>query len=431
MIPLIFTALDLAIFLFGTVFIGLTAVKFKSIGGNKQINVLTKEYRDQLISAYNKAFAAFNLDAMHDMLTEYMHYTTENTLKVLKKLGLKKEVTFTPDPEFERVNANTPFNIIQNDGKNDFTLSTMQGEYTEKFYDADTMKVIFSRTRKTDYTIDFLKSNDNLADTPHNCINCGCELTLNGNILDCDSCGTHYQAENYKWNISDIQVGTNESNPWVKPVLFAGLGVLIASALSMLIQSTVFTSILIAIDVVGLLLALKYLTYVKGGIDTIKAMEQKDPNASRMTFYKRVNYLVRTLEMAKDFNIKDARPFMTEDAYNELKQTNEIDDYYVVDMDIKKMYPSNYRIENNKQFVDVELTIDRLMINPKKKIKQKTVKSKHTLCKHINAKTISHSCAQAVICPNCNASINLIKDTQCPYCDTPIDVSMSDWIISQ
>lgn len=431
MVPLILTLVALAIFLFGTVFVGLSAVKIKQFGSNSNISVLSKEYRDQLIAAYNKAFSKFNMDAMKDMLTEYMHYTTSNTLKVLRKIGVRKEVTFTPDAQYDAATAGNPFSIVHGDGKNDFTLSTMKGDYCETYYDADSNRKIYERTRKTDYTIDFLKSNNELADTPHNCINCGAELTLNGNMLDCPSCGTHYQVENYKWNISNIQVGSDSANPWVMPVLFAGLGVLIASAISMLVKSAVFTAILIVIDLIGIFLAVTYVNYVKKGIDVIKEMEKYDENASRLVFFKRVNYLVRCLDSAKDFNIREAKPVLTRELYAELKENNKTDDNYVLDLDISKIYPSNFRIEGNRQCVDVELTIDRLVMNPKKKIKNKTSKEKYTLSKHVNAKTNSYTQAQAVICPNCNASINLITDTKCKYCDTEVDASLSDWVISK
>ncbi len=98
-LPLILGVAIFAVFLFGTVGIGLTAVKFKSMGNNSNNKVLSKEFRNQLIQAYNKAFSAMNLKAMTDMLTDYMYYTTQCTLEVLKKLSIRKEVEFTPDPE--------------------------------------------------------------------------------------------------------------------------------------------------------------------------------------------------------------------------------------------------------------------------------------------------------------------------------------------
>lgn len=430
-IPLILTAGILIVFLFGTVLIGLTAVKIKSFGSSKNIKALSKEYRNEFIRAYNKAFAAMNLKAMTNMLTDYMYYTTECTLKVLNKLNLRKEVEFTPDPEFEKIADRNQFNIVQSDGKNDFTLSNMKGEYKETYYDLNTNKKIFSRKKKTSYNIHFAKCNENLNDKPCLCMNCGGELVHNGNMLDCPYCDSHYHAENYDWNISDIQVSGDDANPWVTPILIISfIAIIIAALEGLFLHNIPLFIAFIVIDAIAALFTFKYIGYVYTGVQTLKEIEKHDPKSSRTILFKRINYLIRALEQAKDYDINNIKAFMPEELFNALRKVNKYDDYYLVDFEIVKMYPHNYRIENDYQFVDLDLTMNRLMMNPNHKIKEKKIKSKYTVYKNIKAMTVTNSSAQSISCPNCGASINLTRDNICVYCEAGIDISMYDWIFA-
>ena len=160
----------------------------------------------------------------------------------------------------------------------------------------------------------------------------------------------------------------------------------------------------------------------------MKEMKAKDPKASQMVFNKRVYYLIRTLEMARDWKLSDIKPFMSPELYTKIKQNNEYDDYYVVDLTFKKIIPTGYHVKDQIQIIDFDIVYDQLLMNPKKKIKQSKQKRHYALYKSVNALTKVNASAQAIVCPNCGANINRITEGVCSYCNASIDVADFDWV---
>ena len=132
--------------------------------------------------------------------------------------------------------------------------------------------------------------------------------------------------------------------------------------------------------------------------------------------------------MARDFDLTMIKPFMKKDLYDKIKQNNEYDDFYVVDLTFKKIIPLKYRIEGEKQIIEFKVKYDQLLMNPRKKIKHSTQKRRYAFYKNINAMTKINASAQAIVCPGCGANINLTTEGICTYCNASYDVANFDWV---
>ena len=191
MIPFFLAIGGILILIAGVLFISFSSVSIKSATtGQRGGNGIPADFRDQFIKAYNKVFSTFNMQPMNNMLTEFMYYSTQNTVKVLEKLGIKKEISVKIDSEFEKMNH---FSMVFKDGKNDMSLDISKCRYTEIYSDERTNKKLYKRVLKNAvYNIEFLRSNEKLHKDLSCCMNCGDTLTRNGNFFDCQSCGAHY-----------------------------------------------------------------------------------------------------------------------------------------------------------------------------------------------------------------------------------------------
>lgn len=431
LIPLVLTIAIIAFGGLGVLVLGFGNAKIKkfSMGGGTGSNNLSKEYRDELLKAYNNVFASFNMKAMTSMLTENMHYTTKRTLDVLQKLGIKKTVSIKVDEEMEKARDEAGISIIQDAGKNDFTLHTTPCEYTETYEDTTNGKKLYSETRKLNYTMHFLKSNQVERNAPTYCINCGTQMDIKGDFFDCPNCKSHYSAENYQWMVSDVELIEDMNAPTA--LILAGFGILIGmSVVEAIIANVIFGLIIIALDALALCGILYYFKFLNNAMQQLKAIEKDDPLSSRMTLIKRILYLIRTLEMSKDFDINEIKPFTTPELFKKLKDVNKYDDYYLLDLRIPMMVISNYHTEGEYRHFDAQLTIMRLMMNPRKKIKVKKAKAKYSFMKHKDALTEVNQSAKSITCPSCSANMNLTLSGKCKFCGTDLDMARHDWILS-
>lgn len=426
MIPVFLTLGALLIAIVGVLYIGFSSISIKSVekrGSGK--NSIPADFRDQFIKAYNKVFSTFNMQPMNGMLTDFMYYSTQNTVNILKKLGIRKEVSVEIDHSYDQFNQT---NMVIADGKNDMSLDLSHCKCTETYYDEHTNKKIFRRIiKKAIYNIEFLRSSEKLKNDITCCMNCGDTLVKHGNFFDCPSCGAHYDWENLKWSASNVSIEPDSTGS-SRLIGFAIVGFVLLSVVEMILKNKILGFIISGIDILFILATLLYIRWAWKALSIMKEMKAKDPKASQMVFNKRVYYLIRTLEMARDWKLSDIKPFMSPELYTKIKQNNEYDDYYVVDLTFKKIIPTGYRVKDQIQIIDFDIVYDQLLMNPKKKIKQSKQKRHYALYKSVNALTKVNASAQAIVCPNCGANINRITEGVCSYCNASIDVADFDWV---
>lgn len=431
MIPILLTFAGIAILTVGVLYIGFTSTPIKSAtgGSKKKEGGIPADFRKQFLDAYNKVFSTYNMQPMNDMLTDFTFYTTKNTVKVLEKLGIKKEVDIKINEKQKQFNEGlSNYGFVMQDGKNDMTIDILKCDYTETYSDAQTNKKIYKRVFKNAaYNLEFLKTNEKLNKDITHCMNCGDTLKRNGNFFECESCGTHYESENLKWSASNVSVEP-DSNKASGLILAGIIGLVFLGVIEMFIKNVTFGFILGGINAVLIAGIVLYLRWAWNAACLFKKMVANDPKASRMVFAKRVYYLIRTLEMARDFDLNMIKPFMTPELYEKIKQNNNYDDYYVVDLIFKQIIPTDYRIEGQNQIIEFDIKYNQLLMNPKKKIKETKVKRHYALYKSVNAMTKVNASAQAVICPSCGASINVTTEGICSFCNASYSVSDFDWV---
>lgn len=433
MIPLAITVLTVVIGAIGVLVISLSTVKFKSMSaGDKGKSIIPKDAMENLIKAYNKVYSTFNMKAAQNMLTENMHYTTKCTVDALRKMGLKKEISYKVDAELAKVMDQQAINIVMEDGKNDLTIASIPCDYTETYIDSASDKKLYSKTRKAQLSVAFLKSNQVEKDKETYCINCGTPMESHGDFFDCPSCKSHYSAENYKWSINSVQV-IERSNVLTGFILAGIVALVLLSGAAAIVNKFVFGLAVVGVNLGVFAGVMAYLAWLNKIFSVYKVMAVDDPLATRQSFFARITYLVRTLEMARDFDISKTKGFMASDIYEKIKAANKYDDYFLVDFELKNGVLSNYRTEGEYRHVDVKLKLEQLILHTgkKKKIKKKTKKLNYAVMKHVNAKTQVNEGVKLIVCKNCGANINLTLDGKCKYCGDNYDISEHDWVLTK
>ena len=312
---------------------------------------------------------------------------------------------------------NQAINIIMEDGKNDMTITTLPCEYTETYYDTTTDKKIYSDTCKAQLTLSFLKSNQVEKDKVTYCINCGTPIEPQGDFYDCPNCKSHYSAENYQWTINDVQIQKRSD---LKTALILGgfVILLLLGVAEIIINKFVFGLALVGINLLALVAVIASLVWLNKALSVFKVMAADDPLSSRMTFIKRITYLVRALEMARDFELSKTKPFTTPELYKKIEAVNKYDEYYLLDFNFKNAVLSNYRTEGEYRHVNVKMKIEQLILRKKdnkKKIKKKTKKLNYAVMKHVSAMTLVNE---------------VYKTITCKCCGDIYDVSRYDWILT-
>ena len=206
------------------------------------------------------------------------------------------------------------------------------------------------------------------------------------------------------------------------------------SVVASIVQTFTFGLIVSCINILALTGVIAYLAWLKKVLSIFKVISADDKLFSRQTFIQRVMYLIRTLEIARDFEIGRTKAFMTPDIFEKIKEANKYDEFFLVDFNFKNAILSNYRLEGENRYVDVKIKLEQLILkkkkNNKKKLKLKTRKLNYTFMRHKDALTQVNDAYKTITCPCCGANINLSLDGKCKCCGDSYDISKYDWIIS-
>ena len=433
MLPLAMVIAAAAIGAVGILVIGFSTAKIKTFtAGDKGKSLIPKETMDNLIKAYNKIFSTFNMKAAESMMTENLHYTTKCTVESLQKVGVKKNISVKVDEEQAKIREQQAINIVMEDGKNDMTIASLPCEYTETYIDTVTDKKLFTKTYKADMNVGFLKSNQVESGKPTYCINCGTPIEPKGDLFDCPNCKSHYTAENYQWTINDVTI-QERSSVLTGVILFGFIGLILLSISVAIVQKFMFGFIVFCIDLAVLAGVIAYLVWLNKVLSVFKIMAADDPLSSRMTFIKRITYLVRTLEMARDFELSKTKAFMTKELYAKIEKANKYDEFFLLDFNFKNAILSNYRTEGDYRHVNVRMKLEQIILrktDKKKKVKAKTKKLNYAVMKHKSAMTQVNEGYKTITCKCCGGNINLTLDGKCKLCGDNYDIAMHDWILT-
>lgn len=404
-------------------------IKFKSGPSGENGGIIDKETRDRYVRNITNVMKTFNMKTVESTVTEFMYCFIDQTLAVLKKVGIRKEVDII---ESDTSQANTAsLNLVVSDGKNNMATALVRGKIMEKYIDNVTDKVLYEKvTEDGHYVLEMLRS-DYLEERQNAnfCSNCGAPMSIEGDFYVCPNCGTKYTTESAKWLVSnsytyDVKAASVQSFMFLLPAIIMFVVAFIANFTSWKIK---VLSVLIDMIVLGA--ALYYSSRTLKLLSGIKKISQYDKEFSRKSFERRVGYLVRAYERAKDLDISKVRPFMEPSLYARLKDQNKYDEFYMLDFQILKLVVKDFVIKDDKQLAYVTLDVNKVTINEKKKIKKKKGKYDVTLYRHKDTMTDVKLNPEVITCECCGRNMNLTVDGKCKSCGNTYDLSKYDWII--
>lgn len=184
----------------------------------------------------------------------------------------------------------------------------------------------------------------------------------------------------------------------------------------------------IGYDIVLALVFVGLAYYITVAMDPYAKLQKYDKDSSKSLFDKRVTYLLRLYEQAKDFDMSKIRTFIEPSEYARLAASNEYDEYYLIDFDVYAKMKS-FRIEADKQIAEISATLNEVCMNEHKKIKKKKRKISFKLYRHKVTKTSILDNVEMLACECCGANVNLTVEGSCQSCGTAYDLSKYDWMI--
>lgn len=426
---MIYLALGVLIISLGAFFyVTLMNVKFKGGPSGGYGNVLDKETRDRYVKNITGVMKTFNLKTIAGTVTEFMYYYIDQTVAVLKRIGIRKEV--------EIVEANTPqansasANIVISDGKNNMTTALVSGRYVEKYIDNVTDKVLYEKVVEDGYyVLEMLRSDHVERQNANFCSNCGSPMNIEGDFYVCPNCGTKYTTESANWIVANSYCYNNKTGSIQGFMVLLPIIVMFGVAIISNFTSWKMKALSVFIDLAVLGIVLFYCAWIAKLMVGIKKIAEYDKEFSKKSFEKRVGYLVRAYERARDLDISKVKPFMEPSLYAKLKEQNKYDEFYILDFEINKLVVNEFEIKDDKQLAYVSLDVNKITINEKKKIKKRKGKYDITLYRHKDTMTDVKLSPEVITCEACGRNINLTVDGKCKSCGNAFDLAKYDWII--
>lgn len=411
-----------------------SCVKLKGVANNQAdrdaARMLDKENRNRIMKNINEVTKTFNLKTIMSTVTESMYYSTECLVNVLKKLGIRKEVEVQIDEAME--NAGTDFSLVMSDGKNNMMVENIPCRYTETYIDNVSEKVLLKKEyEKAYFNLELLKSDCMERQSAHFCSNCGAPMEINGDFFLCGSCNTKYTTESYNWVVTNayaynVKKGNVQAFLYMVPVFLVILMGFIGT-----VGGVMMSVVSVLCDLVFLAVVFFYGKSLKDKMHYFSVMTEYDPNISKKAFEKRLHYLVRLYERAKDFDINRLKSFMEPKLFEKVKAENTYDEFYFLDMEVDRTYLTNFRIEGDKQIADAKIRMVKTTMNEKKKVRSRKEEISFSVYRHKDCLTDIKKNAEVFTCESCGSSVNLSLDGKCRYCGETFDVSKYDWIIYQ
>lgn len=415
--------------------IALFYVAFKNVklkegpsGGFKAI--IDNETRDRYVENITNVMKTFNLRTIASTVTEFLYCYIDQTIAVLKRIGIRKEVEVVETEILEPDSENSEsINIIVNDGKNNMSTALVKGRIVEKYIDNVTDKVLYEKTTNGYYVLEMLRSDHVESQNANFCSNCGAPMNIEGDFYICPSCATKYTTESANWIVAnsycyDNKAGNRKAFLYFLPMIAMFIVAFIANFSSMKMKV-----ISVMVDLLVLGIALGYCAWLAKLVSGINKIAKYDKEFSKKAFERRVGYLVRAYERAKDIDISKIRPFLEPSFYAKLKEKNEYDEFYMLDFEILKLVVKDFEIKDDKQLAYVSLDVNKITINEKKKVRKKKGKYDITLYRHKDTLTDVKMNPEVITCESCGRNINLTTDGKCKSCGNTYDLAKFDWII--
>lgn len=423
----------LAVFVIGVPvsLIMMLATMPKSNGGQagfQSRQEMSKEKRWTLIQNIQHVYDDFNLQIIQSIASEMLVMMTACTCKILQRVGVRKVVTIQPDPKRDLAGSR-PY--AGSDGKNDMLVDMAFCSYAEQYLDSSSDKVLYEKKwPKAVILLLAIKAAHTDTAAPKFCTQCGAPISLSGDFYQCERCGAHYESDAYEWTVTGLQAQNESKNERVSQLLSAFVIATLALALLSLVihyfPLHLLVYLLDAFIVVGMA---RFLYFMKKNIKGVQDCQKHDPLFSRQAFQRRVEYLYRIYNQAKDLDVSILQPFMASESFAKLKEGNVLDDFYFLDNDFYQLLTPEFKIEDDKQWMDCYLSVFEVTINEKRKIKKKKKKIHMKLIRDKDCLTEPKNGAELYTCEHCGATVDLSRDGKCRYCGSQIDLLKHDWCI--
>lgn len=396
--------------------------------GSQDRQDMSREKRWDLIEKIQRVYDTFNLTAIQSITSEMKYMMTACTCKILQRAGVRKVVTIQPDEEKDKVVSRL---YAWSDGKNDGLVDMGYCSYKEQYLDSSSDKVLYEKIwPKAFIVLNAIRAAHTQGNAAKFCTQCGAPIEISGDFYHCRQCGAHYQSDAYEWTITGLQ----EQNETKSNQISNLLSVLIIGtlALALICIPVSFFPLHLIVYLLDAFMAGSmawFLFMMKKNIKGVQDCQKQDPLFSRQAFQRRVEYLYRLYNLARDLDVSLLKPFIDGESYEKLKEQNVLDEFYYLDNDFYQLLTPEFRIENGKQWMECFLSVFEVTINEKRKIKKKKKKVHMTLVRDKDCKTELKNGAELYTCEHCGATVNLAQDGKCRYCGLQIDLLKHDWCI--
>lgn len=371
-----------------------------------------------ILKKIEKMYHANDINDVTDLCTNTQLEIFKNEINLLKDLGLRKEISITPDLN-EKGDISSA-NKLMKDGKVDRHLVVSSGKIIENIFQ-NNKRVYRKKTKNAFINMFLIKSNvvfSDKEDAQNYCRNCGSKLKKIGTGFKCYYCETEYKGETTKWMLSRFYYNNafrGISNFFVMLLIVFLLVALYQSGIFVQnVPDFVFVRIYLAIATVLTVLFFVLSFYslhiiIKSKIAEMK-IKKKDKIFSKDIF---MQHILDLLQMDKNIINEEKKIIRAVDGY---------------------MYIENYRVVSDKEFVTVKCMLNTLNFKRNGstiKIKEQREKHEFDIYRNIEVLSKIYYEPDQFTCVNCGSHqlIKYKKVQKCSYCKNEIDMSKIDWVL--
>lgn len=386
---------------------------------------VTREFDHlQYIPVIQRMYDTNSLEEIKQYAGFSQHERFRQELATLSSFGLHKQL----EVKIERSQGEPSAARKFSDGKVDTIFSVSNAKIKETYRDSHKKKRYRRKIRNAFVESTVVKSNKALSyddQNPPHCMNCGATLEAEGENFSCPYCGSHYQAEAYKYLLTRFFI-----EKVFKGIRYFWLLMLVLSIPAILTASKVITEEqwqhyeLYFVYLIGTpLVALFFYGLFKGFKDFFRhrSVQRKvrlqDPNFSAEIFTLRLNDL---LSRYPEILLSD----------EEVQKGHR----GLICRSVQYLQFSGYERSNHLEIIECRGQVDALCLqgNPQHvRLKDKHKKFTLRLARVYGTLTPVHYSPDQFTCKNCGSHQMTEQEGMqvCSYCHAEIPMESLDWVL--
>ncbi|MEM1485613.1 hypothetical protein V6615_12175 [Oscillospiraceae bacterium PP1C4] len=400
----------------------------KAMDGQRPKGLEETEFM-RYLSVYTDMFRTLNIRSLASVSTDLFYHSTENLIRLLTRLGLRREVSVQTGSNISEI---TDMNVI---GKVAWITQEIGCGYRERLIDSVSGQMLEEKHYPiSKFVISLNKNPLRQQSDPTYCTGCGSELHTNGEIFICNNCGATYHSDSYDWVINNAYaVPPPLQNPITLMSGVMGLFIFAAPIVSLI---SLFASGLLTVasvlNIVAFIGTIGYFVFAFWYYGALLKLQKHDKLCSMFRVMNRAEFLLYQFINCRGDNPARMRQFMDTGAYESWMRADSMQSgCHIVDYQLSNVCLfTDFHVANGRQHLRAKLPLTLCVFDERSR---RLIKIKRTvnmvMYRNQNTRYQNHLSSEVFVCKGCGMPVNMTSDGKCRFCGTRYDLADYDWII--